>query len=170
MKHLRIVVALIVFVAAGFAASAEEKPNIIVIMADDLGYGDVGCYGATKVKTPYIDQLAADRGVYSSRSVEIATSEATLLPHFSSVTCIAAAAEDGRAGQGVVIGRQRSAGAAGVVDDLEALYRSGEGADIRFVVHHATAAPPPPRCSRFVGAAAPWEGGPGHQGGPSGAA
>ena len=60
MKYLRIVVALIVFVAAGFATSAAEKPNIIVIMADDLGYGDVGCYGATKVKTPYIDQLAAE--------------------------------------------------------------------------------------------------------------
>lgn len=41
-------------------ASAAERPNIIVIMADDLGYGDVGCYGATEVKTPHIDQLAAE--------------------------------------------------------------------------------------------------------------
>ena len=39
---------------------ASEKPNIVLIFVDDLGYGDVGCYGATKVKTPNIDKLAAD--------------------------------------------------------------------------------------------------------------
>lgn len=37
-----------------------EKPNVIVIMADDLGYGDVSCYGATELKTPHIDRLAAE--------------------------------------------------------------------------------------------------------------
>ncbi|MBT5910684.1 MAG: sulfatase-like hydrolase/transferase, partial [Opitutae bacterium] len=39
-----------------------EKPNVIVIMADDLGYGDVGCYGAKpkNLKTPHIDRLAKD--------------------------------------------------------------------------------------------------------------
>ena len=50
--------------AAG-AASAEEPrrpPNVVVIMADDLGYGDVSCYGATALKTPHIDALA-DRGL-----------------------------------------------------------------------------------------------------------
>uniref|UniRef100_UPI00321631EE sulfatase family protein n=1 Tax=uncultured Draconibacterium sp. TaxID=1573823 RepID=UPI00321631EE len=37
----------------------KEKPNIIYIMADDLGFGDLGCYGATKIKTPNIDRLAS---------------------------------------------------------------------------------------------------------------
>lgn len=40
-------------------ASGPKKPNIIVIMADDLGYGDLSCYGATTFKTPHIDRLAA---------------------------------------------------------------------------------------------------------------
>lgn len=34
------------------------KPNVVIIFADDLGYGDLGCYGATKQKTPNIDRLA----------------------------------------------------------------------------------------------------------------
>jgi len=45
------------------AAGAPEngaKPSIVLIFADDLGYGDVGCYGATKVKTPNIDRLARE--------------------------------------------------------------------------------------------------------------
>jgi len=35
-----------------------EKPNIIIILADDLGYGDLSCYGATSLKTPNIDRLS----------------------------------------------------------------------------------------------------------------
>ena len=42
------------------ATKPVAKPNIIVILADDLGWGDVGCYGATKIKTPHIDRLASE--------------------------------------------------------------------------------------------------------------
>jgi len=41
-------------------AKDAPRPNIIVIMADDLGYGDLSCYGATELETPHIDSLAKD--------------------------------------------------------------------------------------------------------------
>lgn len=44
---------------------AEERPNIVLINADDLGYGDVGCYGATKLQTPNIDRLAKEGRRYT---------------------------------------------------------------------------------------------------------
>jgi len=39
---------------------AARRPNIIFIMADDLGYADLGCYGQKNIKTPNIDRLAAE--------------------------------------------------------------------------------------------------------------
>jgi arylsulfatase A-like enzyme len=41
------------------AQGRERRPNIVILYADDLGWGDVGCYGATRVKTPNLDKLAA---------------------------------------------------------------------------------------------------------------
>lgn len=38
----------------------KRRPNIVLIMADDLGYGDVGCYGCSDIRTPAIDSLAAE--------------------------------------------------------------------------------------------------------------
>src|SRR3569623_2623030 len=42
------------------AAEPKPRPNIVLIMADDLGYGDLGCYGATKIATPHCDRLARE--------------------------------------------------------------------------------------------------------------
>ena len=41
-------------------AETPSKPNIVLIFADDMGYGDLGVYGATHWKAPDLDQLAAD--------------------------------------------------------------------------------------------------------------
>lgn len=41
-------------------ASAAPKANVILIFADDLGYGDLGCYGAEKIRTPHLDRMAAE--------------------------------------------------------------------------------------------------------------
>jgi arylsulfatase A-like enzyme len=46
-------------------AQEENPPNIVLIFADDLGYGDLGCYGATKVTTPNIDRLAAQGRMFT---------------------------------------------------------------------------------------------------------
>ncbi|MFM8360865.1 MAG: sulfatase-like hydrolase/transferase, partial [Verrucomicrobiota bacterium] len=42
------------------ASAAGRPPNIIVLYADDLGYGDLGCYGHPTLRTPNLDRLAAE--------------------------------------------------------------------------------------------------------------
>ncbi|UMB53755.1 arylsulfatase [Lutibacter sp. A64] len=46
--------------------SEEKKPNIIFIMADDLGYGDIGSYGQTKIKTPNLDKMASEGIIFTN--------------------------------------------------------------------------------------------------------
>jgi arylsulfatase A len=52
--------ALFVLLAIGCVAGAAERPNIVLIVADDLGYGDLACFGGTDIPTPHIDSLARD--------------------------------------------------------------------------------------------------------------
>lgn len=56
------IVLLTAFSAPSVAAAPQpaERPNIVIILADDLGYGDLGCYGHPRFKTPNIDRLAAE--------------------------------------------------------------------------------------------------------------
>ena len=64
VKNL-IAVSLLAPIAAQSAMAAKKpkntdptRPNVIIILADDLGYGDLGCYGAKNVQTPNVDRLA----------------------------------------------------------------------------------------------------------------
>ena len=65
MKHIHHILYASAILAPLTSATAKEKsadnnerPNVILIVADDLGYGDLGCYGAKDVKTPNVDRLA----------------------------------------------------------------------------------------------------------------
>jgi len=59
MKNLVLFLLLTAFAtSAATQKTSSSKPNIIIIYVDDLGYGDIGCYGAKGVKTPNIDKLA----------------------------------------------------------------------------------------------------------------
>ncbi len=61
MKYFHPVhVLAVILLFASPASAADQPPNVVLIFADDLGYGDLGCYGATKVQTPNIDRLAAE--------------------------------------------------------------------------------------------------------------
>ena len=54
-----------------YAQQAEQHPNVIIILADDIGYTDLGCYGAKKIKTPAIDQLARQSIIFTNAGLHL---------------------------------------------------------------------------------------------------
>ncbi len=58
VKHWSLLLAVLCVVNT--ISSAREKPNIIFIMVDDMGYYDLGCYGSKTIQTPNLDQMAAE--------------------------------------------------------------------------------------------------------------
>jgi len=51
---------LFFFILINGYIQAQKSPNVIYIYADDLGYGDLGCYGQKIINTPHLDQMARD--------------------------------------------------------------------------------------------------------------
>ena len=49
---------ILVFLSFTLSFARDGKPNVIFILADDLGYKELGCYGQTKIRTPHLDKLA----------------------------------------------------------------------------------------------------------------
>ncbi len=64
-KCIAFCILLLLSYHSGQAGPASQKPNIIFIMADDLGYADLGCYGQKQILTPNIDQLAKEGTRYT---------------------------------------------------------------------------------------------------------
>lgn len=64
MKTLLVLLATLPL--AGIAFAESERPNFLIIFIDDMGYGDLGCYGGTMTRTPSIDQLAAEGTRFTS--------------------------------------------------------------------------------------------------------
>lgn len=57
MKHLIASLFLAMFSAVLFS---QQQPNFVIIFADDMGYGDAGCYGHPTIRTPHLDQMASE--------------------------------------------------------------------------------------------------------------
>jgi arylsulfatase A-like enzyme len=60
MKIIKCLLLFLLFCRFSVMAQTDKRPNIVFILADDLGYGDVGAYGQQKILTPNIDQLAKE--------------------------------------------------------------------------------------------------------------
>src|SRR3954453_8276106 len=81
MRYLLVTLAACCSLNAGQAAE-PARPNVVVILCDDLGYGDLGCYGHPTIRTPNLDRMAAEGMKFTSfySAAEVCTpSRAALL-------------------------------------------------------------------------------------------
>lgn len=59
-RHLSFLVALVALFAVSAAGASDHLPNIVIIVTDDQGYADLGCYGSGNIRTPRLDRMAAE--------------------------------------------------------------------------------------------------------------
>lgn len=72
MKIIKIVFTVLLL-TSNIAIAQDSKPNIVIIYVDDLGYGDLSCYGATEVTTPNVDKLANEGVKFTDAHCSAAT-------------------------------------------------------------------------------------------------
>src|SRR5216110_3698280 len=63
LKRTLAIVCLLVAAASGLRMAAQppaRPPNIVIILADDMGYGDIGSFGSPNIRTPRLDRMAAE--------------------------------------------------------------------------------------------------------------
>src|SRR5436190_4523834 len=66
INHVGVLFLLLLIGIHSSPAADLPRPNVVFIIADDLGYGDIGCYGANDIKTPHIDGLAREGTRFTS--------------------------------------------------------------------------------------------------------
>lgn len=81
-------IALVAENSSRVSPAAESRPNIVLIYADDVGYGDLSCYGATAVRTPNIDSIAGGGLRFTNAHAPSATCTPTVCTHDGPV-CLA---------------------------------------------------------------------------------
>ena len=59
-KNIMLLSSALMLAGTAMAQVENEKPNIIFILCDDMGYGDLGCYGQQYISTPNLDRMAAE--------------------------------------------------------------------------------------------------------------
>lgn len=81
MNKLQSLFAALALAAAISSSAAPAKPNFIIIFADDLGYGDLGCYGHPSIRTPNLDRMASE----GMRFTDFYTADSVCTPSRSAI-------------------------------------------------------------------------------------